>query len=50
MFVKNKISITFADVNKTKNDNHMLTNAFYFYGFYFYFAEQAERDVACQHQ
>lgn|GEM_PF-5769747 len=30
--------------------HHMLTNAFYFYGFYFYFAGQAERDVACQHQ
>lgn len=49
MFVVSEKYITFAAVNN-KTNNNMLNHAFFFYGFYFYFAGQAERDVAYHHQ
>ncbi len=39
-----------ADLNIKLNKHRyiMLSRAFFFYGFYFYFAEQVKRDVVCQ--
>jgi hypothetical protein len=34
-----------SEINKLR----MLASAFFFYGFYFYFAEQAKWDAVCQH-
>mgnify|MGYP006889821619 FL=1 len=34
-----------SEINKLR----MLAFAFFFYGFYFYFAEQAKWDAVCQH-
>lgn len=53
MFVVYKKCITFAlGNNKTQRFKKIdyANHAFFFYGFYFYFAEQAERDVAYHNQ
>ena len=48
---ENAEAIGSKSVFNFKQNKHryiMLSRAFFFYGFYFYFAEQVKRDVVCQ--